>query len=257
MNCSIDELFAVLLARDLRPGDKAVMAGANMPAPRAAAALASLTHLPDTRVMLGFGMDNLSSAERPMGTQLFTLDPRTLQTGEAWMRQGEVFDYASFPEVATFSGYQVDRRGNLNAIGIRDGNGGWRVRSPGALAQPSFSTTAKGYYLLMARHTPQTFVERVDFISALGDRDRRRELQFPGGGVRLIISPLGVFDLDEGGDLRVRSLHEGVTADAVAQATGFELDVPVDVALTVAPTVSELALLRERVDPGGILSARP
>ena len=46
-----DELFAILLARDLRPEDRTIMVGANMPMARAAAVLASITTHPDARIL--------------------------------------------------------------------------------------------------------------------------------------------------------------------------------------------------------------
>ena len=54
--------------------------------------------------------------------------------------------------------------------------------------------------------------------------------------------------------MRVRSLHEGVTADAVKEATGFTLSIPDDVPTTDPPTEDELRLLRERVDVEGSLA---
>jgi acyl CoA:acetate/3-ketoacid CoA transferase beta subunit len=69
-----------------------------------------------------------------------------------------------------------------------------------------------------------------------------------------VLSPLGVFDFDPDGELRVRSLHEGVTAEQVREATGFEVTVPDDPPVTPAPTDDELATLRTRVDVHGTLA---
>jgi glutaconate CoA-transferase subunit B len=105
----------------------------------------------------------------------------------------------------------------------------------------------------MPRHDSRTFVERVALITALGDRTERERLRFPGGGVRFVLSPLGVFDFDDAGDMRVRSLHEGVTMDAVREATGFDLAAPESPPVTTPPTAEEMQTLRERVDPAGTL----
>ena len=170
------------------------------------------------------------------------------------MFQSTVFDDMSRPDVFFVGGLQVDRRGNLNLFGVPDEQGGWKLRGPGSIALATMSTYCRGYYLIMPRHDPRTFVERVAVISALGDRAERERLRFPGGGPRLLLSPLGVFDFDDEGDLRVRSLHEGVTADAVKEATGFTLSVPDDVPTTDPPSEDELRLLRERVDLEGSLA---
>jgi glutaconate CoA-transferase subunit B len=162
----------------------------------------------------------------------------------------------SRPDVFFVGGLQVDRVGNVNLVGIPGEAGGWRLRGPGAVALATMSTYCRGYYILMPRHDPSTFVERVSSITALGDRARRAELQFPGGGPRLLLSPLGVFDFGEDGSMRVRTLHDGVSVEQVVEATGFELVIPDRVPRTMPPTAEELELLRSRVDRDGLLRAR-
>lgn len=169
------------------------------------------------------------------------------------MFQRAVFDDMARPDVFFLSGLQVDRRGNVNLLGIPDVEGGWRVRGPGAVGLPTMSTYCRGYYIVMARHDSRCFVEQVACVTALGDATRRRQLGFPGGGPRLVLSPLGVFDFNPEGDMRVVSLHEGVTADRIREATGFELDFPSSVSTTRPPTSEELSLLRDQVDRQGLL----
>ena len=70
----------------------------------------------------------------------------------------------------------------------------------------------------------------------------------------MLLSPLGVFDFNDAGDMRLRSMHEGVTLEEVQEATGFELDVPDQVPVTPGPTDEEMQLLRERVDVYGTLA---
>jgi glutaconate CoA-transferase subunit B len=252
MSVSTDELFAVLLARDFRHGDQTIMVGANMPMARAAAVMASMTSHPDARVFVGQGIQALGDATAPPAVHPFLFDPRTL-AAEALMFQGRVFDDMSRPDVFFVGGLQVDRRGNLNLFGIPDGEGGWKMRGPGSIALATMSTHCAGYYIVMPRHDPRTFVERVALISALGDLTERARLGFPGGGPRLVLSPLGVFEFDFDGEMQVRSIHAGVSPAQLREATGFELNVPDDVAVTEPPTDEELTLLRERVDVAGTL----
>jgi glutaconate CoA-transferase subunit B len=252
---SLDELFAILLARDFRPDDGSIMVGANMPMARAAAVMAGMTTLPNARILIGLGIHALGGGQKPPEIYPFLFDPRTLDA-EALMWQARIFDDASMPEVFFLGGLQVDRRGNINLFGIPDGNGGWKVRGPGSVALSTMSTQCRGYYIVMPRHDPRTFVEKVALISALGDRRERRRLQFPGGGPRLVLSPLGVFDFDDDGELRVRSLHAGVEPATVRESTGWDIEVPDDAPTTLAPTDAELAFLRERVDVDGTLAPR-
>jgi acyl CoA:acetate/3-ketoacid CoA transferase beta subunit len=67
-----------------------------------------------------------------------------------------------------------------------------------------------------------------------------------------VISNLGVFDFaTPDRRMRLASLHPGVSADEVAKNTAFELAIPTDVPTTRLPDSSELALMREQIDPEG------
>jgi glutaconate CoA-transferase, subunit B len=250
---SINELFAVLLARDFHDEDRTIMVGANMPMARAAAVMANVTTHPDARISIGLGVQGLGDGGDPPAVHPFLFDPRTM-AAEALMFQGRVFDDMHRPDVFFVGGLQVDQRGNLNLFGIPDGEGGWKMRGPGSIALATMSAYCAGYYIVMPSHSPRTFVERVALISALGDATERARLKLPGGGIRMLLSPLGVFDFNDAGDMRLRSLHQGVTLEEVQEATGFELDVPDQVPVTPGPTDEEMQLLRERVDVYGTLA---
>jgi glutaconate CoA-transferase subunit B len=251
---SVNEQFAILLARDFRPEDRTIMVGANMPMARAAAVMANMTTHPDARILIGLGVQALGTeGARPPAVHPFLFDPRTL-AGEALMYQADVFDNMANPDVFFVGGLQVDRRGNLNLFGIPGADGGWKLRGPGSIALATMSTYCRGYYIVMPRHDPRTFVERVSLISALGDRTERERLGFPGGGPRLLLSPLGVFDFDPAGNLRARSIHAGVTPEQVQEATGFPIEVSAATPVTEPPTPEELSVLRGRVDIDGTLA---
>jgi len=250
---SVSELMAVLLARDLRPEDRSIQIGANMPVARAGALLACMTRLPDTRVIAGPSIDNLAGGRAAPPVFPFLFDARALEFGEARMVQATVFDDMSRPDVFFIGGLQVDRRGNVNLLGIPGENGRWALRGPGAVALPTMSTYCRGYYIVMMRHDTRTFVEEVACVTALGDRRTRGAYGFPGGGPRLILSPLGVFDLDPSGDLRVVSVHRGVTLDQVVASTGFDLVVDEVPPTTPTPDAEELRVLRTRIDRAGLL----
>ncbi|HEX7670378.1 MAG TPA: hypothetical protein VF395_12370, partial [Polyangiaceae bacterium] len=72
--------------------------------------------------------------------------------------------------------------------------------------------------------------------------------------IRRVVSNLGVFDFrTEDHSMRLASVHPGVRVEDVVKATAFELVMPPgDVPETRAPTDSELRLLRDVVDPGGL-----
>ncbi len=251
---SAAELQAVLLARDFRADDQVVQVGANLPAARAAAMLANLTTHPDLRLVFGVEIDNLAGSGAVPPLPPFLFHALGHDRGEAAMHQSTLFDDMSKPDVFFVGGIEVDRVGNVNLMGIPRPEGGWKVRGPGPVALPTMSTFCRGYYILMGRHDTRTFVERVSCITALGDRTRRAALRLPGGGPRLLLSPLGVFDFAEDGAMRLRSVNPGVQVADVQAATGFELVIPGEVPTTAPPSDEELRVLREIVDPDGILA---
>jgi len=98
-------------------------------------------------------------------------------------------------------------------------------------------------------HSRAVFVEKLDFVSGLGMPTPDRPGQRPGP--HLLISDLGVFDY-AGGRMRLKSYHRGVAIDKIQQKTGFPLSIDPDVQETPPPTVEEVRLLREVIDPLGI-----
>ena len=73
------------------------------------------------------------------------------------------------------------------------------------------------------------------------------------GPVERVISNLGVFDFDEKSQrMRLKSVHTGVTVQQVVENTSFELLLPEPVPETEPPSVEEILLMREVVDPAGI-----
>ena len=64
---------------------------------------------------------------------------------------------------------------------------------------------------------------------------------------------INLFDFDDEGRMRARSLHPGVDADQVASNTAFEPGGLAEAPVTEPPTERELAVLRRVVDPRGVL----
>jgi glutaconate CoA-transferase subunit B len=60
-----------------------------------------------------------------------------------------------------------------------------------------------------------------------------------------------VYRFDQSGEMVVASLHPGVTLADARAASGWALAGADDVATTPPPTVEELRLLRDELDPEG------
>ena len=66
------------------------------------------------------------------------------------------------------------------------------------------------------------------------------------------MSNLASFDYDPASHrMRLLSVHPGVTVAEVVAATGFDLVIADDVPVTRPPTVEELRLIRDVIDPKG------
>jgi glutaconate CoA-transferase, subunit B len=154
--------------------------------------------------------------------------------------------------IGFISGAQIDRYGNLNSVSIGDYSKP-KTRLVGAIAQPDHAANA-GRTIIIIPHERRTFVPKVDFRSAMGYGDgpgHRERLQLIGGGPSKVFTDLAVLDFHpESKEMRVVSLHPGVTRDQIVEATGFDLLWPDDVAVTPAPTAEELSWVRE-IDPDG------
>ncbi|MEV6181133.1 CoA-transferase [Streptomyces sp. NPDC052015] len=148
---------------------------------------------------------------------------------------------------------QIDRYGNQNISCIGD----WarpKRQLLGVRGAPVNTLNNPTSYWV-PRHSRRVFVERVDMVCGVG-HDRAAEAS-PSATryhhLARVVSDLGVFDFDTPDrTMRLRSLHPGVTAEQVAEATGFTLTIPDDVPYTREPTAGELRLIRDVIDPVGL-----
>jgi glutaconate CoA-transferase subunit B len=153
-------------------------------------------------------------------------------------------------DVGFLGGAQVDRHGNINTTVIGD-YASPNVRLPGSGGASEIAVLARRIFII-GRQSRRSFVERVSFVTSPGHRPGGGRPQgAPGGGPQLVITDLGVYDFDDGGDMRLRSVHPGVTCADVRAHTGWEIAVPADAATTEPPTAEELRLLRDELDPEG------
>jgi glutaconate CoA-transferase subunit B len=238
------ERMAVLLSRQLSDG-WSLGVGARSTLPMAAAMLAQATHAPNLTVLCGG----------------IYVNPRRLVPFAAGYdchpdSTGDFVDVYQLTErgvdAICFSGMQIDRFGTINLHWV-DRPGGGRFRGPG-IANTSFGHTARRVLLWVERHERRILVPEVDFASVVGlaHRGRRRaELGLPNLGPTMLLTPSVLFTA-EGGELVPREWHGAEDWAQVRAATGWELPEQPP-ARSAEPTGSELAVLRTRVDPMGLL----
>lgn len=147
---------------------------------------------------------------------------------------------------------QLDMYGNANISLIGD-KFKPTVAFPGSIGLPDNTTNQKRVVWLANNHTKRVFVPKVDFISGVGHVELRRKGVIKYGAPVLVVSNLGCFDFEPtSGRMRIASLHRGMTVKQIVDSTGFELIIPDRVPPTEPPTVEEVQLLREEIDPLGV-----
>lgn len=147
-----------------------------------------------------------------------------------WIGPGRV-------QVAFLGAAQVDRHGNLNSTVIGD-YAAPATRLPGAGGAPEIATGCPEV-VVIAPHSPRTFVNRLDFRTTTGDH------------TTCVITDLGVLTPDpEDRELVLTQVHPGVTAEQVRERTGWRLRVAAELTRTEPPSDRELSALRELVSRG-------
>jgi glutaconate CoA-transferase, subunit B len=252
------EVMATVIANDLRDGEW-VEVGANLPVPRAGALLAHLTHGPNMTVMLA--MTKAYLFDVPVIEEFaFITDVGATRWAEAYYPHDRLLHDQRFRRRGVFfaGGIEFDRFGNSNLIGIGDDYTHLDFRGPGGIGTCNATLQNGRYHLVTTTHSPRVLVERCSFVSAVGYGDGSEGFRERNGldpeGPASIITPLCVFDFDpDTRRARIKSIHEGVSADEVRENTGFELDIPDDTPVTAGPTPEQLELLRNRIDVTGAL----
>jgi acyl CoA:acetate/3-ketoacid CoA transferase beta subunit len=238
----------VLACADAWRGDGEIVVSPIGVIPTLGARLAALTFEPDLVYTDGDALQ--LSAPIPIGVD-------AEKHVEAWLPFAKMFDILWAGRRHVMMGAtQVDRFGNQNIACI----GPWarpKAQLLGVRGAPGNTVNhATSYWV--PNHSPRVFVPTVDCVSGVGYD--RAVAAGPAASeyheIRRVISNLGVFDFETPDHaMRIRSVHPGVTVEAVVEATGFPLVVPDQVSTTAAPTPEDVRLLDDVLDPTGLRSA--
>ena len=247
---TVDELMTVLMAREVKNYDVMIV-GVATPMVWAAFTLAKMTTAPDA--IYHYIMGNTFVLE-PRQVSLLYLE---MNTARAYRFQNSVeCTLESLPSdklttIEFFRPAQIDQYGNTNNICIGDWNKP-KIRLPGAAGILDFSMFYKrGSFLYTPRHDTRTFVptEKLDFISGVGFPDGKPSI-CGGSGPQCVITNLAYLEFDDDTKcMKLGSIHPDVDLETLKESTGFDLIIPKDLKITEPPTVSEISLLREKVDP--------
>jgi glutaconate CoA-transferase subunit B len=246
---SKDEIMAVATSRYITDGDT-VFIGTGLP--MLAAYLAKATHAPNAALMFESGVLD----PRPRSIAKAVGDPRLVSTARrvSGMLDSLLMLHGGRVDLGVLGCAQVDRFGNINTTAI----GSYQkpsTRLPGSGGANDIASLAR-HHVVVTRHNRRTFVDKVDYLTSPGHLTgpgARARAGLPGGGPVGVVTDLCVFGFDPRTcEMVLESLHPGVSLDDVRAATGFEVIEPPGLGETVAPTATELDILRNKIDPEGV-----
>jgi len=245
-------MMVVAAARELA-GKRVCFVGVGLP--NIAVNLAQRTVAPDLEMVYEAGVFGARPARLPLSIG----DPTIVTGATAAVSMFELFAYylqGGLVDVGFLGAAQIDRYGNINTTVIGD-YAAPKVRLPGSGGACEIAINAREVFVIM-RQSPRSFVEEIDFRTSpgnLGGADEaevvRRRQGWLGRGPSVVVTDLGVYRFDESGEIRLTSLHPGVTLEQVREATGWPLAVADEVGETQPPSDEELHLMREDLDPEG------
>lgn len=243
-----DEIMAVCISRQVRDGE-IVAQGLATPLVACGYLLARHTHAPHLNFVSAIGQ---GVCQQPAPMSLLYIESLWLDRSltNIGFVQAAADVLPTLRPKEFFRPGQIDAAGNFNnvAFGKDYLSGGLpRMRLPGTGGIPDVTTFIDDIYLYVPRHSRVTFVPELDLRSGLGHAPER----VLGSGPRYLVSDLGQFDFASG-RMRLVSYHPGVSIAQIQARTGFELEIAPDVHETPLPSLEELHLLRQVIDPLGI-----
>jgi glutaconate CoA-transferase subunit B len=237
---TLAELCIVAAAEAFRNEGEVLATGIGV-VPRLAASLAMKTFNRD--LMMTDSEAHLLSEPNPLGAR----GESFIQANETWMGFSRIFDNVwSGRRHAMLGPTQIDRFGQSNTSALGGTYQQPKVMMLGARGFPGNSISHPNSFFVPG-HNKRVFVEgECDFVSSIGYNPERlpRGHSLEDIDIRLVVTDLCVMDF--GGtdhQMRLVSLHPGISAEQVCDNTGFELEIGGDVPVTAAPTDAQLAII--------------
>lgn len=214
--------------------------------PRLAASLAMKTCNPD--LMMTDSEAVMLSEPNPVGKRPADF----VEMKESWMGFSRIFDNVwGGKRHAMVGPTQIDKFGQANISCIGGTYDKPKVQMLGVRGFPGNSICHANSFFVPS-HNTRVFVDgECDMVASVGYNPARMPRGWSADDVdiRFIITDLCVMDF--GGpehQVRLVSLHPGISVEQVRENTGFEIHVPDNVPTTAAPTEEQLAIIRE-LDP--------
>lgn len=232
---------------------KSVFVGTGLP--MIASMLAQKTHASDLFIIFEAGGLGPLMNELPISVG----DSRTIYRAISASSMHDVMSLsqAGYADYGFLGGAQMDMYGNLNTTIIGDHDRP-KVRLPGSGGANDVGSFSNKTIYIIANQCKRSFVNKVDFLTTAGYLDgpggRERAGLARGSGPYRVITQLAVYGFDEETKrLKLISLHPGVSIDEVRQNSGFEIVIPDKVEISYMPSEEDLRILRQEIDPTGMV----
>ena len=249
-NYSASEMMIAVAARMLK-GARTVFVGVGLP--NIACNLARVTVAPDMEMIYESGV----YGARPERLPLSIGDPTLVSGAVSVVSMADLFGLylqRGLVEVALLGGAQIDKYGNLNSSVIGDYNKP-KTRLPGSGGACEIATNAQRTFMIM-RLKRRAFVEKLDFITSpghLSGGDSRSRLGLPGKGPEIVITDRAILNFDNAErEMQLSALYPGISETDVRAETGWKLRRAAQLEQVSPPSVQELRLIREELDPSGM-----
>lgn len=245
MAFSLAELMVCSASRIFAEDGEVLVTGIGL-LPRLAASLAMRSC--NTDMMMTDSQSFMLSVPNPVSG----LKSHQGQANENWMGFARIFDNVwSGQRHALVGPSQVDRFGQSNISALGGTHDAPKVQLLGVRGFPGNSISHANSFFV-PQHSTRTFVsDECDVVCSIGYNPDRlpRGYSLDDIDVRSVITNLAVLDFN-GPDkqMRVVSLHPGVTLEEVRDNTGFDLAVVENLGETPIPSAEQLAIIAD-LDP--------
>lgn len=232
---------------------KSVFVGTGLPI--VATMLAQKTHAPNLLIVFEAGGIGPLLTELPISVG----ESRTYYKGIMATSMHDVMSLsqAGYIDYGFLGAAQMDMFGNINTTVIGDYSHP-KVRLPGSGGANDVASFSQKLITIMAKQSKRTFVNKVDFLTTPGylggPGDRERAGLPKGSGPYRVITQLGIYGFNKKSNkLELLSLHPGEKIDAIRNSSTFDIIIPDEIKSSPTPTKEYLKILREEVDPVGIV----
>jgi glutaconate CoA-transferase, subunit B len=247
------EMVCVTVAREIEDGDLLIL-GSFTPLAFVSYILAKVTHAPNIMYMAYSSVDAM-----PFQLTFGTYEAAATRGGVARWNMTECIHslyLGAGVDVEPISSIQMDGDGNMNLSVVGDYQKPM-LRGPGGAGAPEVVKLHRKMLGYFPSHNKRTLVPKVDFITGtrwkIGNQERIKAGLRPGP-MKLITNLAVLIKEEEGKPFKIGSVHPGVSVNDVVNNTGFQLDVSKDVSETEKPTKEQIRILREQVDPYGMVA---